>query len=73
MERVTKGQEVTGEEIAITIHTCGPSSSTCKCQCPDGPCDHDFRGCVDQGNGCYSAVCTKCGLPAIQHSLWVEP
>ena len=57
----------------VTRFVCGPQSDTCKCQCPDGPCEHDFQGCQDMGGGCYSSVCTKCGMPAVQHSLWVGP
>lgn len=58
--------------VEITIHTCGPSRPGCKCNCPES-CEHDFQGMEDMGDGCFSSVCTKCGMSAMSHDMWVLP
>jgi len=57
----------------ITIHTCGPSRKECKCQCPDGPCEHKWDGETVSYGRAYTSTCSKCGMLAIEHSLWVGP
>lgn len=60
----------------ITVISCGPSTKTCKCNCPDGDCEHvwDGKGVEEElegGGGMSSATCSKCGMPAISHDMWV--
>jgi len=73
----------------VQIFTCGPSRDTCKCNCPDGPCEHDFQGwqffdkrgnelseaeARDHGGSITgSSICTRCDLSAIDHDMWVGP
>ena len=65
---------------------CGPSTKTCKCNCPDGDCEHDFLNGpvkywdengneVPTQNGAVtgSTVCKHCGMDAMSHDLWVLP
>ena len=28
----------------LTLHQCGPSTTLCKCSCPDGDCEHVWDG-----------------------------
>ncbi|MFP4004311.1 MAG: hypothetical protein ACLFV8_11090, partial [Alphaproteobacteria bacterium] len=46
----------------------------CYCACPDGPCEHDFKGWreFEDGNG-GEQVCARCGMGAMTHSLRVAP
>ena len=60
-------------ELPITAYVCGPSTDTYKCQCPNGPCEHIWDGPIeeyDEGR-CVSATCSRCGMTAVSHSLWV--
>jgi hypothetical protein len=60
-------------EIPNTAQVCGPQGE-CGCQCPDGPCGHKFEGpYVDAGRGAQSLACSKCGMLAIEHDIWVMP
>lgn len=61
----------------ITIHHCGPSTNTCECNCPES-CGYEFSGNRDivNENGRViggETVCVKCGLGAMEHSMWVGP
>lgn len=51
-----------------TIILCG---TRCKCECPDGPCEHDWSGpereFADVSGS--EATCAKCGMGAMHHSL----
>ena len=63
------------KESKITVYACGPSTAKCKCQCPDGPCEHKWDGPdeeFDGGRG-VSVTCSRCGMSAFQHSLWTGP
>lgn len=67
-------------EQDVDIHICwGSSSPTCKCECPDGPCEHQWDGEPYEGPGpfgdgyCESATCSKCGMPRINHDMWCGP
>lgn len=54
----------TDEENGKTIiFCCGPNER----------CDHDFKGWrpFDDGSG-GETVCSKCGIGAMQHSLWTS-
>ena len=61
----------------LTIHVCGPSRPTCKCQCPDGPCEHEWGGWEEYeapgGGQIGTQVCSKCGMARIDHDMWVMP
>jgi hypothetical protein len=42
----------------------------CFCNCPKGPCEHDFKGWrafINGGGG--ETVCQRCGMGAMSHSL----
>ena len=67
----------------ITIHVCGPSNAKCKCECGVGPldengrfrCEHVWDGpeiSFDQGRG-SSASCSRCGMSAYHHAMFVAP
>lgn len=61
-----------------TAIACGPSTPTCRCKCPDGPCEHVFDGPFIEHrdeDGCHTgtATCSRCGMEAIVHDLWVLP
>ena len=64
-----------GDIPVTTIHVCGPSRPRCKCRCPDGPCEHVWDGpwweSEDGTEG--SATCSRCGMLASDHDLWVAP
>jgi len=61
------------EPVPVTVIACGPSSKTCKCECPDGPCGHVWDGPPRVEGTMESATCSKCGMAAIDHDLWVSP
>jgi hypothetical protein len=65
------------------VFSCGPSSEKCTCNCPGGPCEHQWDGpwqdLIDldgEGNEYVSgssATCSKCGMLCLEHDLWVSP
>ena len=58
----------------VTVFACGPSKQGCVCRCPDS-CGHDWNGPAresDDGRG-SSAICSKCGIEAMAHDVWVLP
>ena len=62
----------------IVTFVCGPSSRECRCQCPDGPCEHEWTGEVvtrdDEGRvRGASMACSRCGMTAMGHDLVVGP
>ena len=60
------------EKEVITYHSCGPSTESCKCECADGgDCEHKWDGKELKMSGVYTTTCSRCGMPAIDHSLWV--
>lgn len=64
------------EAIPVTtIHVCGPSRETCRCQCPDGPCEHVWDGpwAESEDGLLQTATCSRCGMWASDHDLWVAP
>lgn len=66
------------ERMTVEAYVCGPSNTKCSCQCPEGPCEHEFTNGRDVvgdtgqvvGN---TLVCERCGMDAIAHSLWTGP
>ncbi len=64
------------EKKLTMARACGPSTAKCRCQCPDGPCEHKFDGPgetieFDGGAGGWTATCSHCGMEAMHHDLWV--
>jgi hypothetical protein len=59
------------EPIAV-VDVCGPSTKRCKCRCPES-CEHKWDGPEYVFDGGGSSTCSRCGLTAIQHDLWVGP
>ncbi len=58
----------------ITIITCGSSTSKCKCACSTGgPCEHKWGGPVKELERGASVTCSRCGMDAMSHDLWVGP
>lgn len=59
-------------EAATEIRGFDPDA--CYCNCPDGPCEHDFQGWreFEDGRG-GEQVCSRCGLGAMSHSMRVGP
>lgn len=69
------------QEEPVTVFACGPSMRTCKCECPDGPCEHqwdgpwvEFKNDHDsEGLSGGSSSCSKCGMLSMDHDIWVLP
>lgn len=63
------------ETPQVTAIACGPSTGKCKCQCPDGPCEHVWDGPeIELMDGqCVTVTCSRCGMSAYSHSMWVGP
>ena len=62
------------EEISMIICR-GPNSEKCRCNCPES-CEHEWDGEwvieVDSGGATLNtATCSRCGMRAIDHALWV--
>lgn len=55
----------------VLVHV---SPGGCYCACPDGPCEHEWRGWRDFEDGCGGErVCAKCGAGAMGHDMRVLP
>lgn len=66
--------EEVGENAKMTVHICGPGTARCACACPDGPCDHRWDGAwIDVDEQESTATCSRCGMSALSHGLWVAP
>jgi hypothetical protein len=66
--------EMKDPKQVITIHVCGPSSDKCECHCPES-CGHKWDGPekeLDEGR-CVTVTCSRCGMTAMEHSMWVDP
>ncbi|WP_457797588.1 hypothetical protein [Methylocystis sp. S23] len=60
------------ERENIGVHVSG--AGECYCACPDGPCEHSFKGWREAEDGCGGeTVCQKCGMGAMSHSLRCGP
>lgn len=57
------------EKVAAPFHR-----DDCYCNCPVGPCEHDFQGWreFEDGRG-GEQVCRRCGLGAMGHAMRVGP
>lgn len=66
-------------EDQVTYFACGPSNSKCKCTCGvEGiphVCEHQWDGEGQEfDGGCgWTATCSRCGMTALSHSMWVGP
>lgn len=68
--------EVKNNPDGSVIFQCGPGNDKCKCECPDGPCTHKWDGegiSGEYGGREESVTCSKCGMSAMSHSMWVGP
>ena len=67
---------------------CGPSSAKCRCECgrDDGTgdrlqkplCEHVWDGPGQEavyldGGSSSSVTCSRCGMSALSHDMWVMP
>ena len=69
-----QGGSVTEKEISIIVCQ-GPNSEKCKCRCPKS-CEHEWTGEwvkeVESGGATIeSTTCSRCGMRAIDHALWI--
>lgn len=57
----------------VTFHACG--SHGCYCNCPEGPCEHQWDGEIfEDEDGCVmSTTCSKCGEICAYHDMRVAP
>jgi len=67
------------DEKEVSVHICyGSGSPTCRCKCPDGPCEHVWDGewkdwTEPSGAHIGSVTCSKCGMARIDHDMWCGP
>lgn len=57
---------------------CGPGNATCRCTCGrDGEriCEHKWDGPAydSEATGVSSVTCSRCGMSAFSHDMWVMP
>jgi hypothetical protein len=64
--------EIKNIENQASVFKCGSSSEKCKCNCPIS-CEHLWDGEPHIENGFGTATCSKCGMWAINHDMWVLP
>lgn len=57
----------------IAHHLCGPSERPCVCNCPGGACGHIWDGPVKELENGATATCSRCGMEAMSHDIWVAP
>ena len=56
----------------MLVHVSGGHG--CYCDCPNGPCEHEFTGWRECDDGCGGEqVCRLCGTGAMSHSLRTGP
>jgi hypothetical protein len=64
-------------EDPVLIHSCGAGNAKCACECSKGgPCGHVWDGegveeIYEDGGAMSSASCSRCGMLAISHSMWL--
>lgn len=62
----------------VTTFICGPQNATCKCNCPES-CEHKWDGpgvnfeWGENGATGNSVTCSRCGMTAFGHDIWVAP
>jgi hypothetical protein len=62
----------------VVVFSCGPATAKCSCSCVDGgPCEHQWDGptqaILDENTDTVTATCSRCGMAAIDHDMWVLP
>ena len=68
--------KIAGKEGFDLSKTCTThNDNACYCDCPDGPCEHEWDGPEYLSeDGCMSSVtCSHCGCLAISHHMRVMP
>lgn len=56
------------DEKKVELYSFDPNA--CYCNCPKGPCEHDWQGWREFADGSGGErVCTRCGKGAMSHSL----
>jgi hypothetical protein len=54
------------------VMVCGPGTfGVCKCNCPDGPCEHVWDGEIVEEDGMTTVTCSRCGKWAVNHDMWM--
>ncbi len=62
----------------VVVFACGPSRPKCRCSCTTtGECEHQWDGPEEieeyaGGSVSVSSTCSRCGMTAISHSMWVD-
>lgn len=65
----------------VIVMACGPSNAICKCTCGregERVCEHAWDGPEQvieypEGGCSSSATCSRCGMSALSHAMWVGP
>lgn len=60
----------------VVVICCGPATAKCSCSCVDGgPCEHQWDGAVQTSEDGLvgTRTCSRCGMAAIDHDMWVLP
>lgn len=56
----------------VRMKACGPSRDKCICACPES-CGHSWDGPFIEFSNGGSSSCSKCGMLAVDHDVWVLP
>jgi len=56
------------QDYAMNVRS---SSKKCRCQCPDGDCEHRWNSGAIVFDGVFSASCSRCGMTAMFHDMHV--
>ena len=73
MDAIREYAEETGHPPAVVA--CSVHIEDCYCACASGgPCEHKWDGKpYEDGDGCVSATCSRCGETAMSHSMRIGP
>lgn len=59
-----------GDPSAPVMSNFNPDACYCTCGSVDHVCEHNFKGWREFEDGCGGeAICTRCGMGAMSHSL----
>lgn len=62
------------ERLGVKMTCSSFDPDACYCNCPDGPCEHDFQGWREFEDGLGGEqVCSRCQTGAMSHSMRVGP
>lgn len=59
-------------EPTIIGFVCSASRENCECRCPES-CGHKWDGPTLVFDNGGTATCSKCGMSAMDHDVWVTP